>query len=438
MPLEAGFSVVALDPPLGGSMPGYFADRKATGTIDPIQAKCLVLRDSAQPAEAVAVVSLDLIALARAECEAIRKAVAAGGKVRPERVWLHATHTHTGPMAPRRFASDAEAIFPGLYPGVVDPDFIQRLVARTADAVAKAAAAAKPTSMKVGHAQVAGAAMYRRSKLADGSVLTNAPRNDARVVGPAGEVDPNVSVIAFPEASTSLVIYGLHPDIIGGTLYSADYPATVADAFKAGSGHDVVFLNAACGNINHIDRSRDDQMKGIDESRRIGRAIAEKALEALKSANSVESTPVRVAHRDVPSRLRIVPEADVKEALRLEKEEPKKARAFNGLFAPAAIVLGRTKDREHLARIMAMRIGPVGLVGMPGEIFVELAREVQHEAPLDIVRTIGLSNGGMGYIPTAQAFEDGGYETGYRSARYRPETGHDWAKAGVELLRGLV
>jgi hypothetical protein len=179
-------------------------------------------------------------------------------------------------------------------------------------------------------------------------------------------------------------------------------------------------------------------MKGIDESRRIGRAIAEKALEALKSANSVESTPVRVAHRDVPSRLRIVPEADVKEALRLEKEEPKKARAFNGLFAPAAIVLGRTKDREHLARIMAMRIGPVGLVGMPGEIFVELAREVQHEAPLDIVRTIGLSNGGMGYIPTAQAFEDGGYETGYRSARYRPETGHDWAKAGVELLRGLV
>lgn len=438
MPLKAGYAAVDLEPPLGGSMPGYFNDRKATGLIDPIQAKCLVLADSAEPGDAVALVSLDLVAIGRDECERIRKAVAAGGRVKPERVWIHATHTHTGPMVPRFFTTDVKALFPGFYPGVVDPDFIDRLVQRTAKCISDAAGKAATTSLKIGQSQISGAAMYRRFELKDGKVLTNAPRNDPRVVGPAGEVDPAVTVLAMPEAKASIVIYGIHPDIVGGTRYSADYPATVADEFRKAAGHDVIFMNAACGNINHVDRSRDDQAKGIEESRRIGRVIAAGALETLGRAVTAGATPLRLAFRDVPSRLRIVPESDVREALRLEKDEPKKARAFNGLFAPAAIVLGRTKDREHLARIMALRLGPVGFVGMPGEIFVELAREVQHDAPLDLVRTIGLSNGGMGYIPTAEAFAQGGYETGYRSARYRPETGHDWARAGVELLRSTV
>jgi hypothetical protein len=438
MPLKAGFSVVDLEPPLGGSMPGYFNDRKATGSIDPIQARCLVLADSAAPADALAILTLDLVAIGRNECDRIRKAVATAGKIRPDRVWIHATHTHTGPMVPRFFTSDVGALFPGFYPGLVDPHFLDRLVSRSVRAIDEAAGNAVSTTSRVGQAAVSGAAMYRRAKLKDGSVLTNAPRNDPRVVGPAGEVDPSVTVLAMPEAKVSVVIYGIHPDIIGGTQYSADFPATVAEEYGKSSGHRVIFLNAACGNINHVDRSRDDQGKGIEESRRIGRAIAVSALEAFGIAKTVDGLPLRLASRDVPSRLRVVPEADVKEAYRLEQEEPKKARAFNGLFAPAAIVLGRTRDREHPARIMAMRVGPMGLVGMPGEIFVELAREVQHDAPLDIVRTIGLSNGGMGYIPNAEAFRQGGYETGYRSARYRPETGHEWARAGVELLRGLV
>jgi hypothetical protein len=128
----------------------------------------------------------------------------------------------------------------------------------------------------------------------------------------------------------------------------------------------------------------------------------------------------------------------VKEAERLLKEDPAKGQAFNGLFAPAALVLGRTKDRTQVAEIAALRLGPIGLVGMPGEIFVELAREVQHGSPLDPTRVIGLTNGALGYIPHAAAYAEGGYESGYRSARFEPRNGHRWAETAVQLLKGLA
>ncbi len=436
MPFQVAFASIDLAPPLGGSMPGYFTDRKATGFIDPIQARAIVIKSPASGP--VAIVSLDLVALSRDDVKKCRQAVALSTKIKPENVWIHATHTHTGPMIPRFYTTDVNSIFPGFYPGTVDIDFMNRLYANVGQVVKNAADTLQASPMAIGSAHVSGAAMYRRFRLKDGSVLTNAARKDSRVVGPAGEIDPSLTLVSFPGARCAIAIYGIHPDVIGGTLYSADYPATLAAEFKRHSGHDLLFLNAACGNINHVDRSRENQLKGIDESRRIGRLLANAAAEALGKAKPTNDESLKIDRLDHPSRLRTIPENIVQEALRLEKDEPAKARNFNGMFAPAAIVLGRTKDREHPAEIMALRLGPIGLVGMPGEIFVELARELQHEAPLDLVRLIGLSNGGMGYIPTSKAFGEGGYETGYRSARYQPETGHQWVQSALKLMRKLV
>src|SRR5207244_10140805 len=119
------------------------------------------------------------------------------------------------------------------------------------------------------------------------------------------------------------------------------------------------------------------------------------------------------------------------------KKVGRKPFGFNELYAPAALVLARTKDREHRAEVAALRLGSFGLATMPGEIFVELGREVEQKAGLKPVRTIGLTNGSMGYIPTRRGFVEGGYEAGYRSARYEPDTGHTWAAAAAEMLRAM-
>src|SRR5262249_30063395 len=148
--------------------------------------------------------------------------------------------------------------------------------------------------------------------------------------------------------------------------------------------------------------------------------LALAALEALKKGQPLPAGPLAARTRELSCRLRRPRPEDVKLAeqlLRNPKQPGKNPFGFNELYAPAALVLARTQDREHRAEIAALRLGTFGLAWMPGEIFVELGREVEQAAGLRPTRTIGLTNGSMGYIPTRRAYAEGGYEAGYRSAR---------------------
>jgi hypothetical protein len=435
--LLAGYGQADLAAPLGGSMPGYFVDRKATSFLDPLMAKAVYLeRGQTQGA----LVVLDLVGLGAPEVRACRQAVERACGIDPAHVWVHATHTHTGTMTPRSFTSDAQEIHAEIYVGEVNNDWVAELPGRVAQAVRKAQSAAKAGPVQLAQTRVEKIAFYRRFRMKDGKVVTNAGRGNPDIVKPAGTPDPTLTVLRFPESRTLVAIFGVHPDVIGGTLYSADYPAYLTSTVKErlGNNWNVLFMNAACGNINHIDIYNPSQKKGIAESMRIGGVLGNATVAALKDALPLSVDALGFESRVVPSPLRKVPADDLREAERILKEEPAKARSFNGLFAPAAVILGRTKDREQPAEIAAMRLGPVGLVGMPGEIFVELAREVQHESPFDPTRVIGLTNGALGYIPTAAAYEEGGYESGYRSARFEPQNGHIWAQTAIRLLKGLA
>jgi hypothetical protein len=434
---SAGYGEADLGAPLGGSMPGYFQDRKAEGVLDPPRAKAVCLRVDATEC---ALVALDLIGLGAREVAVCREKVAKATGIPKAHVWIHATHSHTGPMVPKVFTSDAESIYPDLYPGMVDAAWIEQLSTRVSDAARSARGAVREGPVELAQGGAAGVAFYRRFRMKDGTVRTNPGRANPNIGEPAGQVDPTLTILRFPVAQTLVVIFGLHPDTVSGKRYSADYPGHLTARVRElmGKTWNALFLNAACGNINHIDVSNPNQKSGPEESARIGRALGDAVVSSLKGAQLLEVDVLALASRTVVSRLRAVPPEVVKEAERLLRDEPAKAQDFNGLFAPAALVLGKTQEREQTAEISALRLGPVGLAAMPGEIFVELARQVAHDSPFDPTRVIGLTNGALGYIPHAAAYAEGGYESGYRSARFEPNTGEAWAKAASDLLRRLV
>jgi hypothetical protein len=441
-PLLAAYAEADITPPLGGSMPGYFADRKATGVLDPLKVKVCYLGHGEQ---SVALVALDLIGMGAGLVARIRARVRELTKEGPKHVWVHCTHTHTGGMLSRTdgFTSDAESIYPGLYPGKTDSKWTDAVIDRTARAVVQAVRDAREEKHLTLHAGMEKTvARYRRYVMKDGSVRTNPGRGNPNIVRPAGEIDPRLHVLQFADRRVLVVIYGMHPDCVGGTRYSPDYPHHLTDVLRHALGAEwrVLFLNACCGNINHIDVNDPKQKSGPEESKRLGEKLAVAALEALKKGTPLAG-PLSARSTVVACKLRKPRPEDVRAAeklLKTYKETGKSPFGFNELYAPAVLVLARTKDGEHRAEIAALRLGTFGLAFLPGEIFVELGREVEAGSPWNPTRTIGLTNGAMGYIPTRRAYAEGGYEAGYRSARYEPDNGHHWAKAAAGLLKEMA
>jgi hypothetical protein len=212
----------------------------------------------------------------------------------------------------------------------------------------------------------------------------------------------------------------------------------MAERIREELGQDwrVVFLNACSGNINHVDVNNAAQKSGPEESRRLGRLLGDAALAALKKGEPLPVDRLEAKRTMVRCKLRKPLAEEVAESER-RLASGKNTMEFNGLFAPAVVILARTRDREHRAEIAALRLGSLGLAAMPGEIFVELGREVEAASPFKPTRTINLTNGSMGYIPTREGYKQGGYEAGYRSARYEPENGHNWASAAAKMLKSL-
>jgi len=61
-------------------------------------------------------------------------------------------------------------------------------------------------------------------------------------------------------------------------------------------------------------------------------------------------------------------------------------------------------------KVQAIGIGNLALVGWPGEVFCELGMAFKSGSPFRPTYVIGYANGAIGYVPTPEAFGEGGYE----------------------------
>jgi len=61
--------------------------------------------------------------------------------------------------------------------------------------------------------------------------------------------------------------------------------------------------------------------------------------------------------------------------------------------------------------IQALRIGEVGIAGIPCETFVETGLELKAKSPFKPSFTHSIANGYYGYMPTPEHHRLGGYET---------------------------
>jgi len=419
-------------------MGNFRDDYGARGVHDPLYARAVVFESPA--GGRFAMLAVDICMMDRGNVAMMREAVASRCGLPPGSVLIAATHTHSGP-APMMLGS---------LPKSPDAD-IKEFLTRAATAVVAAAEDLRPANVLVGHGSEDRLSFNRRLRCRDGTTHMNWERLDPSfVVGPLGPIDPHIGTLRIDREgrpTACVVNFGLHPAILAGDnwLYSADYPGYLAEAMRRlhGPGFVTLFVNGPCGNVNHIDYRDPLQGRGYKMAERVGYMLAVGVFEAVAAGVPLKGDTVAVAREMVAlQRLRIseVERRWCEEVI--EKAERSGAPGqVDGVpdeyYARTRLRMYAEQETDDSVEVMAARVGELGIVGLPGEVFCELGMEVRRRSPAKHTLVIELANDAIGYIPTREAYAEGGYEATPGATMYQPGCGEALVESALRQLSQL-
>lgn len=442
-----GLATRDITPPLGYRLAGYYYERLATAVHDPLYAKAIVFK---QGDVRFALVECDLcqtssevVGRARAEIER-RTGIGA------DHVCIASTHTHTGPdyFGPlaehlHKLAADGHG---GKDPAIT-LDYREFLARRIVEAVVAAAADVRAAELNPTRVYPSQISFNRRYRMKDGTVVTNPGKLNPNVVEPAGLVDPFPEVLGIlrpgsddPRAYDAILTsFPLHPDTVGGTEFSADFPYYLEEQLRRDYKPSLVsiFAQGTSGNINHVNVATADPQKGFEEAERIAFELAQQTLAQL---GGVDRRPPRLAV------------ATGRIELPLQQYTPEEIAGARSLFAKIqdrklpflvgvkAVKIVKIVDRYHggpiSAQVQALRLSDdAAIVMVPSELFVEFGLEIKRRSPFQHTLVIELANDSFGYVPTKRAFAEGAYEP--TNALIEPGGGEKIVELAVRLLGEL-
>ena len=391
-----------ISPPLGTPLAGYWFLRRAEGVLDDLYARCLAISF----VHTVAVfLSLDLINIPSDFTGQIMDRIAAETGLQREDVLISATHTHTGP-----------ALSPLMNPEETSAGYLEFLLEVLPVLVQDALASQVPGRLGVGSAVVDGLAFNRRLLNAGGRVVTYKPDTYAAGMTPAGPVDATLRLTCCLGADSKplavLANFGLHPDTTGGSLISADYPGVFCQELqrRLGAQTEVIFLNAPCGDINHLNPHQPGDVYTRQNAVRIGMRLAERATSLLDNLRWQEAKPVRGFRKRITLKVR-PPDPDTYAAA-IEHIQNHTGPADKALSRARSLVQMSARAGERVAcELGAISSGELAILGIPAEVFTQTGLDIRTASPFEHTWITGLSNGYIGYIPVQDAFKTGGYET---------------------------
>lgn len=437
---QAAFGTVEITPPLGVPMGGNVrADRAARGVHDPLLATILVIESGAT----VVLISCDLLGISAEFSAPIKESVAGQLGLPADHVIVFATHTHSGPQVVR----DSPTIT--AEPGPAWEKWMSETPGRIAAAAVATAARRQPARLEWNSATVQGLSFNRRLHLRSGATCMNFERPDpADVLEPWGPVDEELIVIRVSDEQGqplgAFVHFTLHPAVLVGEqwLLSRDFVGPLVRTVQEAIGAvPVLFANGAEGNVNHLDYRLGRQGDPFTEIERIGARLGAAAISALDSPVRMDDPAVSVTAAPVCLRQRpITPDMRAGATEALARTGGRIPSLTDGVppEAYAAWLLRRASDYQPTVDIRpaVVRLGDLTFAFVPGEAFVEFGNALRrkHSRP---VRVVALADASIGYIPTAEAFGQGGYEVTFGTSTIAPGEGERLFNVIDDAVSGL-
>lgn len=454
--LMVGAAKVKMTPPIGSIIGDSYGIRVSTGVHDDLYIKTLVFQNAGVK---VAFITLEVISLPHELVMKSRQLINQRTGIAIGNIIMNATHAHAGPQLNplmwEAVGGDAKQ---------KSIEFTRNLPNLVLESVQLAESKLQQAKVSISKVQESNVSFNRRFLMKDGTFKTNPGKLNPNTVRPAGPIDPDISMIYFESLDKKplaiLVNFALHVAIVGGTLFSADFPGVMSELIGKVKGEEVVtiFTNGTSGNINHVDVSNPDQLGGLDEARRVGTVLAGRVLASFSSLRPVAVNSLQAKIKSV--KIPILRSVDAKEEVWAKDIMARFGQAKGPAFTDVVVAwklldlvkmpggiearhkltttVPLTPDGSSLeSEVSAIVLGDqIALVGFPGDAFVELGLSIKLNSPYPFTVVSEQSgNGTISYMPNRKAFPEGSYEV--ESARYSSGGGETLADAAVRNLIDL-
>jgi len=438
-----------ITPPVGIAHAGWGAQlhERAEGVDAPFFVTALALADDDATC---LIVELDTGLLMVEEALALREAIAEAVDIPKANVRLSYSHTHAGPLLHALNVKAGNELIEA-YRGTMRSGVI--------GAAREATAGFRPARLGAAYG-TSDVAVNRRFETPDGRVVVSQAEG--------GFTDPTVTVARIDAEDgtplASIVGYACHPITLAfqNRMLSPDFPGVVREVVEDLTDSTCLFLQGAAG-----DQMPSEGLTGdLSVHRRLGKRLGAAAADALlgidtrrhrrtfdrvvesgaplglwtRSPAPPDESGLRVATRVVQMPLRDATDRAVAEAARDDvRGELAELRASGSDEAAIRDAMFRAKRAEKGVwfatlyggtdsadlEIHGLRVGPLALVGFPGEPFALTGAHVRERSPAPVTLIGGYCNGWAGYVPTSDEFARGGYEV---------EIGSNFAAGAAEVL----
>lgn len=423
--LQAGFARLDVTPPLGSFVAGHFRDRFAKEVLDPIALNAVAISNGT---ETVVLIAADFLQMRMNFADEIRSIIAERVEIPAQNIMISCLHQHSSiELRERRHSILGDRAYMDiLYRKFAD--VAQLAVQDLKDA--ELGTAILPTEEQL--------SFVRRYVMKDGTIATNPGGRRGEIVRPCDEADNNVRLCRFKRKDgndIALVNFSTHADTIHKELFSADWPGFVRRYVEQDlEGVSCIVTVGAQGDTNHVEFMAEKIRDGYGHTDHMGRVIANSVL---KMWDCTEERTVEKITSDIDivyNRTRTEGEERYDACKKLMDDYRANPSDIDITILGEAtrIVNLRNQTIYQKIPVTVINVGDVGFVGFGGEPFTQYARAVQDACPNRFIIVSCCTNGGEGYLPTAKAFAEGGYEAG--SSPFSPCLEADCVRMAVALL----
>jgi hypothetical protein len=427
--IQIGLARAEITPPVGIPMVGFAGRGHSTEVHDALFATAMAVANGDYRA---ILISSDLLQFRADTVASFREAIESATGIPFERITLACTHNHYGPDVDR--STDSALV----------NAYRENLKYLLAGVAREALQDLVPARLSVGWG-TSDIGVNRREKRPDGQIVLGQ--------NPDGPVDRTVGVARFEDEEgrpiACLINFACHPVCQSGRMQSlsADFPGSMREVVEFLIGVPCVYLQGACGNINPI------RMEHAHEpARSLGVRLGCEAARIWETISSTkEITDLKVASTQVSLPRYMYDTLDhaakLSGELTSQVERLQASGGSEGTLWWAKLRLSRVNEAieswksgrplpEVSAELQAWRIGDLAFATAPAEIFTENGALVKQQSPFKNTFFVGYTNGSIGYVPTHEAYPEGGYEVTH-ACQVDPPAGDIINEGCLSLLNSL-